>query len=139
MGPLWGGPPGLRPTPPSASSTCFVAALPYPARKRVQGDPLRPGGPPHNGPSFDMCHTCFYALGMPKTIQVRGVPDDVHGLLKARAAREGMSLSDFLKREFQRTAARPSVQEWLDRAQQAKPILAKMSPARAVRELREAR
>jgi plasmid stability protein len=76
---------------------------------------------------------------MPKMIQIRDVPDDVHGILKARAAREGMSLSDFIKREFQRTAVRPSMQEWLDRTQQAKPISAKISPAQAIRELRESR
>jgi hypothetical protein len=76
---------------------------------------------------------------MPKMIQIRDVPDDVHGILKARAAHEGMSLSDFLKREFQRTAARPSIREWLDRAQQAKPISASITPAQAVRELRESR
>ncbi len=76
---------------------------------------------------------------MPRTIQVRNVPDDVHGLLKARAAREGMSLSDSIRREFRRIAMRPSMQEWLDRAQQAKPIAAKISPAQAVRELRESR
>jgi hypothetical protein len=73
---------------------------------------------------------------MPRTIQVRDVPDDVHGILKARAVREGMSLSAFLKRELQRTAARPSVQEWLDRTHQAKPISAKITPAQAVRKLR---
>jgi plasmid stability protein len=36
---------------------------------------------------------------MSKTIQVRDVPDRVHNILKARAAREGMSLSDFIKKE----------------------------------------
>jgi antitoxin FitA len=72
-------------------------------------------------------------------IQVRDVPDAVHGILKARAAREGMSLSDFIKREFQRTAIRPSMLEWLDRTQQAKPISAKISPAQAIRDLRESR
>jgi plasmid stability protein len=72
-------------------------------------------------------------------IQIRDVPDDIHGILKARAAREGVSLSDYLKRELQRTAARPSIQEWLDRAQQAKPISANITPAQAVRELRESR
>jgi len=76
---------------------------------------------------------------MPKMIQVRDVPDAVHGILKARAAREGMSLSDFIKREFQRTAIRPSMLEWLDRTQQAKPISAKISPAQAIRDLRESR
>lgn len=86
-----------------------------------------------------MCGRCSYARDMPKTIQVRDVPDDVHGILKARAAREGMSLSGFLKRELQRTAARPSIQEWLDRTQQAKPISANITAAQAVRELRESR
>ena len=41
---------------------------------------------------------------MSKMIQVRGVSDELHGTLKARAAREGMSLSDFIKRELERTA-----------------------------------
>ena len=76
---------------------------------------------------------------MSKMIQIRDVPDDVHSTLKARAAREGMSLSDFIKREFQRTAERPSMQEWLDRTQQAKPISAKISPAQAIRELRDSK
>ncbi len=89
--------------------------------------------------SFDTCRTCFYALGMPKTIQVMDVPDDVHGILKAQAAREGMNLSAFLKRELQRIALRPRMQEWLDRTQQAKPISTKISPVQAVRELRESR
>jgi plasmid stability protein len=74
---------------------------------------------------------------MPKTIQVRDVPDDVHGILKARAAREGMSLSAFLKRELQRIALRPSMQEWLDRARRAHPIPANITPAQAVREFRD--
>ena len=30
-------------------------------------------------------------------IQIRDVSDQVHGILKARAAREGISLSDFIK------------------------------------------
>ena len=76
---------------------------------------------------------------MSKMVQVRDVPDHVHGTLKSRAAREGMSLSDFLKRELARVAERPTMQEWLDRAQQAKPIRSKTSPAQAIRELRDSR
>jgi plasmid stability protein len=75
---------------------------------------------------------------MSKMIQIRDVPDHVHSVLKSRAAREGMSLSDFLKRELERTAERPSLLEWLDRTSQAKPIMAKQSAAQIVRELREA-
>jgi antitoxin FitA len=72
-------------------------------------------------------------------IQVRDVPGSVHGTLKSRAAREGMSLSDFIKRELERVAERPTMQEWLERAQQAKPIPSKRTAAQVIRELREER
>lgn len=48
---------------------------------------------------------------MAKMIQVRNVPDDVHGRLKARAALAGMSLSDYLKVEMTDLASRPSIAE----------------------------
>lgn len=76
---------------------------------------------------------------MSKMIQIRDVPDQVHSTLKARAAREGMSLSDFIKRELERTVERPSMREWLELVQQAKPIPAKRSAAQIIRELRDAR
>jgi antitoxin FitA len=72
-------------------------------------------------------------------IQVRDVPDQVHSTLKARAARERMSLSDFIKRELERTTERPTMQEWLEGTLQARPISAKRSAARVMRELRDAR
>ena len=46
-----------------------------------------------------------YDERMSKMIQIRNVPEDVHRELKARAARVGMSLSDFLKAELARLAA----------------------------------
>jgi hypothetical protein len=58
--------------------------------------------------------------------------------LKARAALEGMSLSDFIKRELERATKRPTMREWLERAQRAKPIRSKLSGAQAVRKLRDA-
>jgi len=72
-------------------------------------------------------------------IQVRDVPDDVHGTLKSRAAREGMSLSDFIKRELERAAERPTIQEWLERTQRAKPVPARITAARVIREMRDER
>ena len=75
---------------------------------------------------------------MSKMVQIRDVPDQVHSTLKARAAREGMSLSDFIKRELERSAERPSMLEWLDRTRHAKPIVTKRSAAQIVRELRDA-
>ena len=72
-------------------------------------------------------------------VQVRDVTDEVHGILKSRAAREGMSLSDLIKREMERTAARPSMREWLERTQQTKPVRARQSAAQTIRELRGGR
>ncbi len=76
---------------------------------------------------------------MSKMIQVRDVPDELHQILKTRAAQEGMSLSDYLKRELQRVAERPSLQDWLERTGEAKPIVGKTSAAKIVRELRDSR
>ena len=76
---------------------------------------------------------------MSKMIQIRDVPDDVHGTLKARAAREGMNLSDFIKRELRNIAARPTMQEWLESTRQMKPIRSHKSAAQIIREMRDSR
>lgn len=81
----------------------------------------------------------MYAESMPKMIQVRDVPEEVHSTLKSRAAREGMSLSDFLKKELARVAERPTMREWLERAQETRPVRTTRSPARIIRELRDSR
>ena len=44
-------------------------------------------------------------------IQIRNVPDDIHRELKVRAARVGMSLSDFLNAELGRLAERRPLEE----------------------------
>ena len=76
---------------------------------------------------------------MSKMIQVRDVPESVHGTLKSRAAREGMSLSDFIKRELERVAERPTMLEWLERARQAKPIPSRRTAAQVIRKMRDER
>jgi antitoxin FitA len=82
---------------------------------------------------------------MSKMIQVRDVPDAVHSTLKARAAREGMSLSDYIKRELERVAERPTMLEWLEQTRSVKPLFAqrsgsdKLSSAQLVRQLRDSR
>jgi hypothetical protein len=48
-------------------------------------------------------------------IQVRDVRDDVHRALKAHAAREGVSLSGYLRTELQRFAKAPTPDELLAR------------------------
>jgi hypothetical protein len=72
-------------------------------------------------------------------IQVRDVPEQVHSILKARAAREGMSLSDLIKRELARAAERPSMAEWLERTQQLRPVPTKRTAAQVIRRLRDAK
>ena len=73
---------------------------------------------------------------MPKSVQIRNVPDDVHRELRARAAAAGMSLSDYLLDEITRVAARPSVADVLARAAARH---GGVSTAEIVRVIREAR
>lgn len=50
---------------------------------------------------------------MSRMVQVKGVPESVHRTLKARAALRGQTLSDYLRSEMERLAARPSPDELL--------------------------
>lgn len=50
-----------------------------------------------------------------KTIQIRNVPDEVHAELKARAAANGQSLSDYVLEHAISLAARPSIADVLMR------------------------
>lgn len=58
-----------------------------------------------------MCCTCDMVLHMSKMIQIRNVPDEVHREVKARAARAGMSLSDFLRRAVEQLVQAPTIDE----------------------------
>jgi plasmid stability protein len=51
-----------------------------------------------------------------KVIQIRNVPDDVHRILRTRAAAAGMSLSDYALEELERVAQHPPVADLLARA-----------------------
>jgi plasmid stability protein len=73
---------------------------------------------------------------MAKTIQISSVPDDLHRKLKARAASEGVSLSDYLLNELRMIAERPTLSEWCDRLAKRRPVNPKISPARAIRDER---
>lgn len=44
-------------------------------------------------------------------IQIRDVPEDVHRALKARAALEGTSLTEYLRAECRRLVATPTPEE----------------------------
>jgi antitoxin FitA len=76
---------------------------------------------------------------MSKMIQLRNVPDNLHRKLKSRAALAGLSLSDYLLREVQRVAERPTVTELRQRLAQRTSVNPRISPAKAVRAEREQR
>ncbi len=70
-------------------------------------------------------------------VQIRNVPDDLHRELKVRAARAGMTLSDYLLREMRDLAVRPTMSEWLAGTDRLEPLQSEMSPAEAIRAERE--
>jgi plasmid stability protein len=76
---------------------------------------------------------------MPKMIQLRNVPDALHRKLKARAALEGMSLSEYLLAEIRHVADRPTLAELRQRLEQHAPANPATPPADAVRQERETR
>jgi plasmid stability protein len=86
-----------------------------------------------------MCPTCTYLGLMSKMIQLRHVPDDLHRRLKARAAQEGLSLSDFLIQEARKIAERPTPAEIQARLARRAPVVTHEGAAQAVRAEREAR
>lgn len=53
---------------------------------------------------------------VPRSIQVRDVPDEIHRTLRARAAASGRSLSEYLLDDITRLAERPPVADVLLRA-----------------------
>ena len=83
--------------------------------------------------------TCEYVVHMSKMIQLRNVPDALHRKLKARAALEGVSLSEYLIAEARRAADRPSIAELRERLASRSPVQTRLSVAEAVRREREAR
>ena len=76
---------------------------------------------------------------MPVMVQIRNVPSDLHRELKARAALEGMSLSDYLLRELRHALDRPTVEEMRKRLSGREPVRLRPVPAAAVRAERNSR
>jgi antitoxin FitA len=73
-----------------------------------------------------------------KMIQIRNVPDDLHRALKARAAQEGSTLSDYILAELPRLADRPTPEQVLARIRQRSPVEGPPA-AELIRAEREAR
>jgi hypothetical protein len=75
---------------------------------------------------------------MPRTIQIRDVDDEVYDALVKRAAEVGLSVPEYLRRETQRLAARPTIQEWLDRTRRRSGNRSPRDTLEALDELRGA-
>jgi antitoxin FitA len=76
---------------------------------------------------------------MPTILQVRNIPDELHRRLKARAAMEGMSMSEYVLRELKKSLERPSRAEFLARLAQLPESDLEPSPTSILREEREGR
>ncbi len=74
---------------------------------------------------------------MPKMIQIRHVPNQIHSRLKARAALANTSLSEYLLNELRHLAERPTRQEMVEQLEQRQSVKTKISPADAVRAERD--
>ena len=75
---------------------------------------------------------------MSKMIQIRNVPDDLHRTLKVRAAKAGMTLSDYLLSEIEQVAKKPTMSEWLERVANLKPVEVDEPPEVTIRRMRDA-
>jgi len=76
---------------------------------------------------------------MPRMLQIRNVPDDVHRTLKIRAAAASMTLSDYLRTQIEGVARRPTVEELYARVQSDGPAPGPETSAHALRAERESR
>jgi len=72
-------------------------------------------------------------------IQIRNVPEDVHRTLKARASKQGMSLSEFLLAEVTDLADRPTLEELTERVMKRSRVRFSVPAAELIREAREER
>jgi antitoxin FitA len=85
----------------------------------------------------DVSGTQVNVVYMSKMIQVRNVPDEMHRALKTSAAAEGMSLSDYIKRELGGITAKASFEEIDARVRARGP--SKVKRETIIRILRESR
>jgi antitoxin FitA len=75
---------------------------------------------------------------MSKMIQIRNVPDELHRTLKVRAAKAGMTLSDYLLTEIELVAKKPTMKEWLEMVSRDEPVELDEPPEAIIRRMRDA-
>ncbi len=72
-------------------------------------------------------------------MQIKNLPEDVHRTLKARAAEQGQTLSDFLRTELQKIAMKSTMAEVIRRIEARGPLGTGGPAAEDVRRMREAK
>jgi len=72
-------------------------------------------------------------------IQIRNVPDEIHRAAKARAALEGLSLSEFALAALRDAVSRPTLAELSARIRLLEPVEGAPAAADLVRAERDAR
>lgn len=74
---------------------------------------------------------------MAKMIQIRHVPDALHRALRMRAAKAGMTLSDYLRAELARSLERLTPDEVRERLARLEPARVREAPAEIIRRERD--
>jgi antitoxin FitA len=87
---------------------------------------------------LDMSGARVNVVHMPKMIQIRNVPDELHRELKVRAAAAGMSLSDYIKRELSTRSRKSTIREIAERrrGRGARTTLTTQENVDVIREMR---
>jgi len=74
---------------------------------------------------------------MSKMIQIRNVPDELHRTLRLRAAKAGITLSDYLLSEIEQIAQKPTLRELMHRLAHDEPVELSEPPEVTGRRLRD--
>ena len=70
-------------------------------------------------------------------LQIPDLPDELHRILRERAAKRGLSLRQYVIEILQEHCGQPTVDEWLDGLDRLTPVSLSTSAAEAVRQSRE--
>ena len=70
-------------------------------------------------------------------LQIKDVPEDVHRVLKARAALAGVSLTEYARSTLERAARRPSREELIAELGRTEPVDTGESAERALARIRD--
>lgn len=76
---------------------------------------------------------------MSKMVQIRNVPDELHEKIKVRAAKLGLSMSEYLLREVEKALERPTREELFERLESRDSVEPDETPTEILRRERQNR